>query len=86
MYYAKHDGDIQEKAIDMKVLITSLLLLAVGIAFIILENIFYQYVDKDGVLHESLFLPLGFIFILCAGIGLVFVLAKTLMKNRNKKF
>lgn len=64
----------------MKVLIASLLLLAVGIAFIVLENIFYQYIDKDGVLHESLFLPLGFIFVLFAGVGLVFVLAKKINK------
>ncbi|MFK7793831.1 MAG: DUF3955 domain-containing protein [Gammaproteobacteria bacterium] len=68
----------------MKVLIACLLLLASGITFIVLENTFYQYVDKNGVLHESFFLPLGAIFILCAGIGLVFVLAKILMTKRKK--
>ena len=69
----------------MKVLIASLVLLIVGIACVFLENILYQYIDEDGVLHESLFLPLGVVFILCAGIGLVFVLAKTLMNKRKKK-
>lgn len=34
-------------------------LLVVGIVFLILENTFYQYLSDDGVLHESLFLPLG---------------------------
>ena len=38
---------------------TALALLLVGVLFLLIENIFYQYVDEDGVLHESLFLPLG---------------------------
>lgn len=67
----------------MNALIVSLILLIVGIVCIVLENTFYQYVDKDGVLHESLFLPLGTICVLCAGMGLVYVLAKTLMKMRR---
>ena len=57
------------------------MLLIVGITCILLENIFYQYIDKDGVLHESLFLPLGVVCVLLAGIGLVFVLAKTMMNK-----
>ncbi len=65
----------------MKALIFSLVLLIVGITCILLENIFYQYIDKDGVLHESLFLPLGVVCVLLAGIGLVFVLAKTMMNK-----
>ncbi len=69
----------------MKILKFSLVLLIVGIACILLENTFYQYVDKNGVLHESFFLPLGAISMLLAGIGLVFVLAKSLMNMRNKK-
>ena len=69
----------------MKVLICSSVLLAIGIACILLENIYYQYVDTDGVLHESLFLPIGFISVKIAGIGLIFGLAKALINKRNKK-
>ncbi len=63
----------------MKVCIVSLMLLVVGISCILLENTFYQYVDTEGVLHESLFMPVGVILVLVAGIGLVFVSAKKLM-------
>ncbi|MCB1756871.1 MAG: DUF3955 domain-containing protein [Gammaproteobacteria bacterium] len=34
-------------------------MLAAGAVFIVLENTYYQYLDENGVLHESLFLPLG---------------------------
>ena len=71
--------------IDVNTLKFSLMLLVVGITCIVLENTFYQYIDKDGVLHESLFLPLGTISVLLAGIGLVYVLAKRLMKMRRKQ-
>lgn len=33
--------------------------LAIGTAFIFIQNTFYGYVDVDGVLRDSLFLPLG---------------------------
>ncbi|MFK8028090.1 MAG: DUF3955 domain-containing protein [Gammaproteobacteria bacterium] len=69
----------------MNALKFSLMLLVVGITCIVLENTFYQYIDKDGVLHESLFLPLGTISVLLAGMGLVYVLAKRLMKMRRKQ-
>ena len=69
----------------VKVLVVSLMLLLIGITFIVLENTFYQYVDENGVLHESLFLPLGTISVLIAGIGLVFVLAKSFMRMRRKQ-
>ncbi len=71
--------------IDVNALKFSLMLLVVGITCIVLENTFYQYIDKDGVLHESLFLPLGTISVLLAGMGLVYVLAKKLMKMRRKQ-
>jgi hypothetical protein len=69
----------------MEVFIVSLMLLVVGMSCILLENIFYQYIDTEGVLHESLFMPIGVILVLLAGIGLVFVLAKKLMSMRKKK-
>ncbi len=68
----------------MNILIFSVLLLVVGAACILFENYFYQYVDEQGVLHESLFMPLGTILLLLASIGLTFVLAKALMNRRNR--
>jgi hypothetical protein len=57
-----------------KVLYTGLLFLMTGVIFLSLENSFYQYLDVDGVLHESLFLPLG-VFALIIGSLLLFILA-----------
>ena len=37
-------------------------LLSVGFASLMLENIFYGGIDENGVLQESLFLPLSFLF------------------------
>ena len=54
----------------------SLLLLILGVVCIVFENSLYQYVDENGVLYESLFLPLGMACLLISGIGFVFVIAK----------
>ena len=35
------------------------LLLLIGIVFLFLENTFYQTIDENNVLQESLFMPLG---------------------------
>nr|WP_281064418.1 DUF3955 domain-containing protein [Isorropodon fossajaponicum symbiont] len=37
----------------------SLFLLLLGSVFLFLENTFYQYIDTQGWLHESMFMPLG---------------------------
>ena len=63
-------------------IITSLLLLFLGIAFILLENIFYQYIDEDGILHESFFMPLGFLSIF---LGLTFLLVIAIRKIMSRK-
>jgi hypothetical protein len=39
--------------------IAGVILLFVGIVFLGIQNTFYGYVSDDGVLHDSLFLPLG---------------------------
>jgi hypothetical protein len=61
----------------------SLFLLFLGIVFIILENIFYQYVDTDGRLHESFFLPLGAFSLLLGGAGLFFTLIWFYIKKKK---
>lgn len=63
-------------------IITSILWLFLGVSFILLENIFYQYIDKDGVLHESFFMPLGFLSIF---IGLFFLLVIAIRTLLSKK-
>ena len=55
-----------------KLFVLSLIFLGVGIIFIVAENSFYQYVDDKGVLHESLFMPLGMISIFAGTLVLFF--------------
>ena len=63
----------------------------IGVAFIIfgiissiIQNIFYGYVDSNGVLHDSLFLPLS---IFLAVIGSLFLLTSLIqfLIKKNKK-
>jgi hypothetical protein len=64
--------------------------LLTGVVFLFLENTYYQYLDEDQFLHESLFLPLG-VLALIIGSLLLFILAlKKLrqslrMKSRKSK-
>lgn len=55
-----------------KLLFTGLFFLLLGVTFIFLENMYYQYLDEDGFLHESMFLPLG-VFALIFGVLLLFI-------------
>ncbi|CAH9059277.1 hypothetical protein PSEHALCIP103_02029 [Pseudoalteromonas haloplanktis] len=48
----------------------SVCFLLLGTGFMLIENSVYQYVDHNGVLHESLFMPLS---ILCFALGVLFV-------------
>lgn len=54
---------------DMKnnILLSGVFFTLIGVVFGFIENTFYQYIDEDGLLHESVFMPLGVIF---AAIGL----------------
>ena len=51
-------------------LVIGLSLLFVGFAFLLMENTFYQYLDEEGVLHESFFMPLG---VLGLTLGIIFL-------------
>lgn len=56
--------------------------IVLGVIFIILENIFYQFIDKNGILHESLFLPLGVLFFIVGFLLLLLILIKKIsIKN-----
>ena len=56
----------------MKMLVVGIFFLLVGSLFLFLENTFYQYLDEEGFLHESLFLPLGS-FAIIIGLMIVFI-------------
>jgi hypothetical protein len=71
-------GATTVKIKNNKFLILCLVLLGTGIICLVFENHFYQYVDEDGYLRESLFLPIGAFSFLLGGIGLVVMLARKL--------
>lgn len=60
----------------MKVLIISMSIVIAGMACVLIEHKFYQYIDQDGVLHESMFLPMGAVLLMLGTIGIVFSLAR----------
>ncbi len=63
-------------------------LLIIGVIFIALENHFYQFVDENGVLHESMFMPLGALSVMLGVIGLTYSLLKMIwifIKNTCRK-
>lgn len=62
---------VVRKVLKSKILLASLFLLVLGVTFLFLENTFYQYLDEDGVLHESFFLPLGCLSLIFGGVGLL---------------
>ena len=64
-----------------KILIAGVIFIALGIISLCIQKTYYGYVDADGVLHDSLFLPFAFIF---AGIGLLLLLIQGLRKLAAK--
>jgi hypothetical protein len=51
-----------------------IIFIIIGIISIIIQNTFYGYVDSSGILHDSLFLPLG-VFFTIIGV-LLFIISK----------
>lgn len=64
-----------------KLLITGIIFIALGIISGFIQNTYYGYIDADGVLHDSLFLPLTSLF---AGLGLLILLIKAAMIFAHK--
>jgi len=48
-----------------------IIFLITGAVSLFIQNTFYGYVDADGVLHDSLFLPLGVIAIILSMVVLI---------------
>jgi hypothetical protein len=53
-------------ALIRKLAFAGVFLLASGLAFGLIQNSYYGYIDADGILHDSLFLPLSAMAILGA--------------------
>ena len=68
-----------------KTFLTSLFLLGLGMLSLIAESTFYQFVDNDGFLHESMFLPLGMINIVVGMLFLLFFIIQKIRCAFNKK-
>jgi len=64
-----------------KLAIIGFIFIALGIISLVIQNIFYGYVDVDGVLHDSLFLPFTFIF---ATIGLILTVIDLLLARLHR--
>lgn len=68
-----------------RVLFAGLAFLTIGISCLFIENIFYQYLDDDGVLQESFFMPLGALFLAFGVLMFCYLVVKkliTLIKSR----
>jgi hypothetical protein len=57
--------------IKTKLFLVSLFFLFIGIVSLTMENIYYGYIDHNGVLQESFFLPLGTVSLLLGVAGLI---------------
>jgi hypothetical protein len=55
-----------------KLFMTSLFFLALGTISFVIQNLFYGYIDENGILHDSFFLPLSIISLLLGGVILFF--------------
>ena len=66
----------------------SLFFLFLGIASLTMENIYYGYIDRNGVLQESFFLPLGTVSLLLGVAGLIgsilWIYLKRIKKTNSK--
>lgn len=69
-----------------KILFSGLFFLLTGGVFLFLESTFYQYLDGDGVLHESLFLPLGMFALIIGSLLLFIVMLKKVWQSLSSKY
>ncbi len=62
-----------------------IIMIGLGIMFYFLEMKYYNYIDENNVLQESLFLPLSFIFCLI-GVFFLFLtgITKTIQRIKSK--
>ena len=73
-----------KKLINTKKFLISLSFLALGSLSIIMENTFYEHIDNNGVLQESLFLPLGVFSFLLGVLGIIISIIYFYIKKFKK--
>ena len=56
----------------MNIKITGYIFLIIGVTSLFIQKMFYGYLDADGVLHDSIFLPLG-VFSLIIGVLILII-------------
>ncbi len=71
--------------IKTKLFQAGLFLLFLGFISYIMENIFYGYIDRNGVLRESFFLPLAFIGFLLGIMSLLVSVMRYYLKRRKMR-
>ncbi len=72
--------------VNNKILLFCFVLLATGIAFGYCEHKFYQYIDNNGLLVESWFMPLSFLCVVLGGIGLFVFIVKAVWSATRKRY
>ena len=70
--------------IKTKPFLVSLFFLFLGVLSLVMENIFYGYIDQNGVLQESFFLPMGTASFLLGVVGLIVSIIWFYLKRMNK--
>ena len=70
--------------IKTKSVLLSLFFVFLGMLSLVMENIFYGYIDQNGVLQESYFLPMGIAIFLLGVVGLVVSIIWFYLKGMNK--
>ena len=59
--------------------------IAIGVVCGIIQNVFYGWIDADGFIHDSLFMPLSFLFVFAGVILLLVGLLSNLLGRIKRK-
>jgi hypothetical protein len=62
----------------------SSILIAIGLLCGFIQNKYYGYIDDEGVLHDSLFLPLSAFFIIMGALIAIAILSRFIWINIKK--
>ncbi len=65
-----------------KPFMASLFFLVLGIVSFVIQNTFYGYIDENGILRDSFFLPLSVISLFLGGIILFFSIISFYLKSK----
>ena len=70
--------------INTKLFLASLFFMILGILSLFMENIFYGYIDQNGVLQESFFLPMSSFSFSLGLVAMIFSIIRLYLKRFNK--